>query len=383
MSDFVAFFPASESSPFPEAEFKAIGKLAQDVFQIQDVQIRERQGFGFLASNFREADPIRVCFNDDGCALVRGIMFDVRSDDPTVDPAGLLQEFIGIGRLDRNRYEGAFAAVVWDARRRRGMVLNDHAATLNAYYGEFPQGLYVATRVLPLARVLHLPLAPESVCDFLARGQLLTPDAMFRGLKRLSFGEQLFYEKGKTAVERYWLPYAPTIYTTIPRAAEAVEEVLVDRVRRYARGRQPIVCDLTSGYDSRLMVCGCDRAGVDYAVTVNGDPDQEEVVISKMVAEKAGRSWIHFRPRDFWNTPVDERMRRFPRALRGFCIWYMPRQGPRQDLFAYFREKLAASYPDLQGITRSFWLNLYGLRIALKEVPQDYLGLRSPRRSEP
>ena len=168
----------------------------------------------------------------------------------------------------------------------------------------------MGTTALPLARVLHLPLTPEGVCDFLARGQLLTPDVIFRGLKRLSFGEQLFYEKGKAAVERYWLPYATTKFTSIPRAAEAIEEVLVDRARRYGHGRQPIVCDLTSGYDSRLMVCGFDRAGVDYALTVNGAPDQKEIVISKLVAEKSNRPLFYFGIPDCWTLPVDERLRR-------------------------------------------------------------------------
>ena len=71
----------------------------------QDVKVQQHRGFGFVAANFREADPILACFNDDGFALIKGILFDVRCDDPTVDAAGLLREFIETGRLDRDRYE--------------------------------------------------------------------------------------------------------------------------------------------------------------------------------------------------------------------------------------------------------------------------------------
>ncbi|MCE5267804.1 MAG: hypothetical protein LLG00_07950 [Planctomycetaceae bacterium] len=310
MSNFVAFLPAPASSPAPATELEAIARIWQDVSQIPQPRIEQRDGFGFVTGTWREADPIQTCFNEDGCVLVKGLIVDVRSDDPTVAPAQLLREFVETGRLNRDRYEGAFSAVLWDARRRRGLLVNDLAAMLNTFYGEFPQGLYVGTRALPIARALRLPLAPEAVCDFFARGQLMAPDTMFRGLKRLNVGEQLFYEDGRAVVDQYWLPYSSAKYTTVPQAAAAIGEVLVDRARRLTHGRQPVVCDLTSGFDSRLSVCCCDRAGADYAVTVNGDPDSVEVLISKLVAETNHRKWLGFFPRDMWTTPVDALMRR-------------------------------------------------------------------------
>ncbi|NIV35306.1 MAG: hypothetical protein GWN58_39380, partial [Anaerolineae bacterium] len=52
--------------------------------------------------------------------MVRGVVYDVDSDTPTVDLEQLLDQFLTQGPGDLNRYEGAFALAAWDARKAEG-----------------------------------------------------------------------------------------------------------------------------------------------------------------------------------------------------------------------------------------------------------------------
>jgi hypothetical protein len=246
-----------------------------------------------------------------GWIAVKGIVFDVTTDEPRVDLESLWRRFTAGAPLDWNQFEGTFALAAWDGVRRRGVAVNDQTSQLNLYYCEDPGYVYVTTSALPLARALGRGLDAAAAREFLARGALTAPSAMFEGFKRLNVGERLEHSGSASRIDRHWYYPRELEPWSFERAAEEAAGFSSDRIRRYAAASGGgIIMDLTSGYDSRLLASAADHAGIQPAVTVNGDPDDEEVVISKRVADATGWPMRHFDPGEVWTRPVDADARR-------------------------------------------------------------------------
>lgn len=246
-----------------------------------------------------------------GWLVLKGIIFDVKSPDPHVDLDKLLERFIETGRIEWDRYEGTFALCAWDARRRSGLVANDQTSLMNLYVCEEGDGLYVTTTALPLARALGRGLSPDAVKEFLTRGALIAPTAMFDGFRRLDVGEHVTFTDGEPHTRVHWKAIRePNPYRSVNEAGADAADVSVDRIGRYAAVAGTLICDLTSGYDSRMLASAADRAGISPTVTVNGPTYDEDVSIALRVAKAVPWPMEHFDTRTFWTEPVDPGMRR-------------------------------------------------------------------------
>src|ERR687894_1161100 len=286
MSNFVAFFPSIDCPQAPRS-FSELNRIFRGPLQAGHVQTEVLNGAAILCErSFDRAPRFYAQEDGEGWIVVKGHIFDVRSESPIVDLEELLHHFLAEDLADLNRYEGTFALAAWDARKRQGWAVNDQASMLNLYYGEHDAGLYVATNAFSLARALGLELNPHGVQEFLARNALLAPTTMFDGLRRVDVGEHISYRVGTLVHGEHWNKYEPEAdYRSVREAADAVAAVVVDRVARYAAGAGgAVVCDLTGGLDSRLIASGADAAGLKPAVTVNGPPDREDVRIAHQLA---------------------------------------------------------------------------------------------------
>jgi hypothetical protein len=310
MADFVAFFPQCERSAAPTGEFEAIKSLYSEVFHARQVNIRKLDATLLLTADHSGSDGLLFHADPRGWIAAKGLIFDVRAEQPAANPGRLLDEFVENDVPDWSRYEGSFAIAAWDARRERAVLVNDQAGVLAEYYGRFGDGLYVTTRPVFLARALRLALDPEGVRQFLARGQVLGPGTVFAGLKRLGVGEYAVFQCGRLELKHNWIPYFPPKKVKMAEAAAELARVATDRVRRYAAVRQPIVSDLTGGYDTRLLVCAMEFAKVDYAVTVNGGDTDADVMIAAKVASAIGRPVRHFDFNRLPATPLNDPLRR-------------------------------------------------------------------------
>jgi hypothetical protein len=310
MSDFVSYFPSTECAqlprPFSELEEGFRGPLRADHVQadvVYGAAILRTRSFGRLPRFYARKDGA-------GWIVVKGQIFDVRSDTPVVDLEELLHRFLAEDLADLNRYEGTFALAAWDARKRQGWAVNDQTSMLNLYYGEYKGGLYVSTNAISLARALGLGLDPHGVQEFLARNALLAPTTMFAGLRRVDVGEHVRYRAGTLSHGEHWNKYEPEAdYRSVREAADAAAAVVVDRVARYAAGAGPVVCDLTGGLDSRVTASAADAAGLKPAVTVNGSPDREDVRIAHQLASAMQWDMKYFDTQLLWRAEITPDMR--------------------------------------------------------------------------
>lgn len=311
MSDFVAFFPSTECPEVP-ASFSRLDHILRGPLSADHVQSDVIHGAPILlARSFDRSSRFYAKQDGSGWIVVRGVIYDVYSDTPTVDLERLLDQFLTQGPGDLNRYEGAFALAVWDSRKSEGWAVNDQSSVLNLYYGEHDGGLYVASNALALARALGLQLDSYGVLEFLMRRVSFAPATLFDGLSRVDVGEHIRYKAGKLSCGKHWHGYQPRVrYRSTEAAASAIASVVVDRVSRYAAVASPVISDLTGGMDTRLLTTAAHKAGVDLVVTVNGPDEAEDVRIAHRVADAMGWELIHFDSRSFWTVEVTPDMRR-------------------------------------------------------------------------
>jgi hypothetical protein len=313
MSNFVAFFPSSDCPQAPRS-FSELNRIFRGPLQAGHVQTEVLNGAAILCERSFDRAP-RFYAQEDGAGwiVVKGHIFDVRSESPIVDLEELLHHFLAEDLADLNRYEGTFALAVWDARKQQGWAVNDQTSMLNLYYGEHDGGLYVSTNAISLARALGLGLDPYGVQELLARNYagVIAPTTMFAGLRRVDIGEHVRYRAGALSRAKHWHWYEPEAsYGSIREAADTAAAVVVDRVARYATSASSVLCDLTGGLDSRLVASAACAAGLRFAVTVNGPPDQQDVRIAHRVAEIMQWDMRYFNTPLLWTAEITPDMRR-------------------------------------------------------------------------
>lgn len=310
MSDFVAFFPPTECAQQPPS-FSQLGSIFRGPLRVDHVQAEVLHGAALIRTrSFSRAPQFYAREDGAGWIVVKGTIFDVCSKDPTVNLKKLLHHFLTEDLAKLNNYEGTFALAAWDARKRQGWAVNDQTSILNLYYKEHEAGLYVSTNALSLARSLGLSMDPRGVQELLARNALLAPTTMFAGLRRINLGEHIRFQAGKLSYGKHWHAYASEgSYRSSREAAEAAAAVILDRVTRYASSASPMISDLTSGLDSRMVASAIHAADLKPTVTVNGPPDHEDVRIAHRVADTMRWRMEYYDTRSLWKEEITPDMR--------------------------------------------------------------------------
>jgi hypothetical protein len=244
-----------------------------------------------------------------GLLACKGLVFDPATDRP-VDARTLFERFCARGLGGLSELEGTFALAAWNERDGTGLALNDQVGTYNLHWVEQSGRVLVGTHALVLAKCLGLGLDPDGVLEFLARGQLIAPSSLYAGARRLGLGEGALVDGDGVRRIRRWRPYHEERRWSFSEAADVLADRACAVMRRHKALGVPVLADLTSGYDSRMVLCAALAAELPLAVTVNGDRDQIEVRVASEIAETLGIRIHRFVQRELWIRPVDPDMRR-------------------------------------------------------------------------
>ena len=153
--------------------------------------------------------------------------------------------------------EGMFAFAIWDAPRRRLLLVRDRLGIKPLYYVETQDVFLFASEVKALLEHPAVPATPDlqALDAYLALRYVPGPDTLFKGIKKLPPGHVLIRENGRTTIKRYWEPVLGDFLPTT-RLEEAVEEfaALFERtVSRRLMSDVPIGMLLSGGIDSSAV----------------------------------------------------------------------------------------------------------------------------------
>ena len=191
---------------------------------------------------------------------------------------------------------GMFAIAVWDAHRRRGLLVRDRLGIKPLYYARCGGLLVFASELKALlaSGLVEARLDLESLELFLTFGYVPAPRTLLQDVFKLSPGHRLVVERGQVREERYWrYPQVAGVdrKADVDEQAAVVLESLRESVRLRLMSDVPLGAMLSGGLDSSLIVAlmaeELDTPVQTFAVGFAGSPTNE-LADAREVAELVG-----------------------------------------------------------------------------------------------
>jgi hypothetical protein len=203
-----------------------------------------------------------------------------------------------IGSLD-----GQFVWACYDAERGEVSIATDPFGMQALYLAERGGKTYLSTSALALAKHLRARPSPLGVSVYLRAGYQFGAVTNWDGIERLEPGTRVTFTARGPVRETYWRPSVDEAITemSLDEAAEHCRQIAAKTYQsRY--GAQPALswCDLTGGYDSRLLALLLREAGANFVVNTVGDERNPDVRIAAQLAEIAGWDWTNFDVPNDW-----------------------------------------------------------------------------------
>lgn len=162
---------------------------------------------------------------------------------------------------------GQFAIALWDAPKRRLLLVRDRAGILPLFYAQQKHQLLFGSEIKALlpafgaAPRLSLPALDQVMTFWSCVGE----DTAFEGVRQVRPGELVAVEQGRVTNRAYWTWDYPDQgdYRNQPTEvlAEELHDLLVDATRIRLRADVPVGAYLSGGLDSSAVVALIDRYG--------------------------------------------------------------------------------------------------------------------------
>ena len=261
--------------------------------------------------------------------------------------------------------EGFFVIVFCDARSREVFVVTDLMGGRHCFMRVLRGCVALSTSSLLLAALGDATPDALACEEFLRTGAIYEERTLFREVKKLEPATVYRFADGALAEAiRYWRmsDLDPEAFDGEEAAQRLGERLICVADRIAATYRRP-VCDLTGGYNSRLVVAAFLNAGVEFETAVVGHDTDPDVIISRGLSKLIGAPNSRLKPAEAL------RLRRLEEALRltdGECdlVHYARVQAPRDGLSARFDVSVSGSCGE---IARDYGWNLLFSKVGRRE----------------
>jgi asparagine synthase (glutamine-hydrolysing) len=154
---------------------------------------------------------------------------------------------------------GMFGIAVWDASRRRAVLVRDRLGIKPLYWAQTGDVLVFASELKSLlaSGLIKIELDYEAIDAYLTLGFVPAPCTPLAQVSKLLPGHQLVIEDGRVTIESYWKYPESAVDSPRLREEEYVEgllEVLEEAVRLRLMSDVPLGAMLSGGLDSSLIV---------------------------------------------------------------------------------------------------------------------------------
>jgi asparagine synthase (glutamine-hydrolysing) len=197
-----------------------------------------------------------------------------------------------------HRFRGMFAFAIWDASKRRLLLVRDRLGIKPLYWALVNNRLVFASEIKAILESGLIEARPNErvLSEVLATRYTSGTDTMFQGIHKLLPGHRLVFEDGRVRITQYWdLP----VEGPDPELARLPERELVDRfralldesVRLRLMSDVPFGLFLSGGIDSSavaaLMTKAIDRPVETFSVAF-ADRAFSELEYARQVARAVG-----------------------------------------------------------------------------------------------
>jgi len=162
------------------------------------------------------------------------------------------------------RLNGMFGIALWDAKRRRLVLVRDRLGVKPLYYARLANGTLAFAsemKALRLCPGVDTSLDPAALDSYLALQYVPGPGTIHRGIHKLPPGHVLIATAdGDMKIEPFWTLEPRPAPATFEAAREQFAELFEDAVRIRLMSDVPLGAFLSGGIDSALVVAAMAKA---------------------------------------------------------------------------------------------------------------------------
>ena len=212
--------------------------------------------------------------------------------------------------IDLDRAEGHFALLRRDAETDSVTLASDPFGMFPLFVARRDGLVYAATSVLALARHLRAEPSWIGLETFLLTGFQCGTRTAWQGIERVPGGVAIQIGDDGVQKREYWRPQIdPSIRRLgLQAAADRCLEAGVAAVELCAEEDRPMWCDLTGGYDTRLLSLLARSAGLRFLTSTNGPANSIDARLARAIAQAAGWEWVNVTPPDRWDRVLPDRL---------------------------------------------------------------------------
>ena len=155
-----------------------------------------------------------------------------------------------------HRFRGMFAFGLWDAPKRRFLLVRDRLGIKPLYYAIVGNTLVFASEIKAILASGLVPadLAEALLPEYLMFGYLASEETLFRGIRKLQPAHRLVWAHGKVSVEKYWdAKFGSDDGATESELAESFRTLFEESVRLHLLSDVPLGVFLSGGLDSSAI----------------------------------------------------------------------------------------------------------------------------------
>ena len=186
----------------------------------------------------------------------------LRTSGDTETIVHLYEEY---GEASVHLLRGMFGYAIWDARRRRLVLVRDRVGIKPMYYTEQEGRLVFGSEIKSILAVPGVPreIDPAAVDAYLTLQYVPGPMTMLKGIRKLPPGHLLVWEDGRTRVEQYW----DVVYDddpppmSEPAAVAQLRGMLEESVELHKVSDVEVGVLLSGGIDSTAVTALMNRSG--------------------------------------------------------------------------------------------------------------------------
>jgi hypothetical protein len=202
------------------------------------------------------------------------------------DTQALLSRYLEIGakRLALE-LDGTYALAIGDSRSGLSYVITDPRGSLHLYTREDAAGTAFCTSSQALSTDARLD--PVGAYEFIATGIIYEDRSIWAGIRKVPPATIIEIGNDRSKASQFWtVREALTQRMDLEEAANALVASMTHTLQQIGASHQPVMADLTGGYDSRLLLLGLLNSGIRFDNTVVGADNSLDVVTARRIADQ-------------------------------------------------------------------------------------------------